>query len=106
MTNKLARGNHDAFEKVDLSHVRDEIAKQRDTWMDAPIESDKWRNLWFAKDGRNWFGDLIYLTKEDAKKSAKNWLINNKDKHGPIPNAPPIYNILDISHVIQMSVKE
>lgn len=42
-------------------------------WMDAPIKSDKWRNLCFVKDGSSYYGLCVHPTEEAAKKAIIDW---------------------------------
>lgn len=66
-------------------------------WMDAPIESDKWRNLLFDKNGLSYRGIRIFKSEMVAKIAADGL---DKEKHtitmdGIIPAE-------EYSHVIQM----
>ena len=40
-------------------------------WMDEPIKAEKWRNLWFLKDGRSRLGKTEYPTQSAAEEGVK-----------------------------------
>jgi hypothetical protein len=76
--------------------------------MDAPIRSDKWRNMWFSKDGAWFLAKPIYSTEAAAKDA-----VNERLRH----HDPDILYWTDIcdsgnrflknrfSHTIQLPVK-
>jgi hypothetical protein len=80
------------------------IKEKLDTtaWMDALIESDKWRNLNFHTSGKAGYGQLIHPTQEAAKKAADESL----REFGFIRTSIGKMPVWEVSHIIQMPVKD
>ncbi len=73
-------------------------------WMDEPIKSTQWKNLYFMKDGKSVDALRIHPTEDDAKEMAKNTM----DKGFVFVNlikANIRLRVSDISHAIQIPIK-
>lgn len=79
-------------------------------WMDAPIESEKWRNMPFDKNGNSYYGHIIYDSEFTAKSIADKIKTSTRDIY--VVDGPKIHingitylDREDYSHTIQIPVK-
>ena len=76
-------------------------------WMDAPIESDNWINLYFLVDGRSFEGKKVFTSEQAAKKSADYTAKQAEFFPEDIEQTPiGLISLKEFSHAIQMPMKD
>lgn len=77
-------------------------------YLDAPIESEKWRNLHFSKCGKTFFGTPTYKSAEEARSiielAYSDWK-NGIGQYDGLGSADIKILYKDYSHTIQIPVK-
>ncbi len=69
------------------------------------IKSDKWRNLWFMKDGRSYLGiKHIFASEQEALERYKEVMATHGFMHFLV--ASVVVKKEDISHALQIPVKD
>lgn len=71
---------------------------------DALIKADKWKNLYFTKDGKNFTGTVIFITEQNAKSVAIE-LTRQEAVKVEIVCENGMFNLEDFSHHMQIPVK-
>ena len=80
------------------------------SWMDEPIKSDQWKNIYFFNDGRSLEGAYVHASEEVAKARADQSRANAELKELTLGDQncvlnQPTFMWRDLSYVIQIPVK-
>lgn len=94
---------------MEMKMTRDEFKKlstikpknDPNAWMDEPVKSDKWSNLYFMTDGRTILSKVVYSSEEKAAEVTKYFAHGSHCLWNDKPLSPAGY----LSHVIQIPVK-